>query len=275
MDPAEVPNQLKSRRRAARDHQPALQRGRGRCVERVDSLRSIRNFVVLVSTAAADRARATPCPSRIQLAEAWRHPDDRPQVADRGRRSRCFAAPGSQRPPAALSRRVTAADIMCSVVPPPARSCATSNCSVTRPPARPPAHLSRRPFAQSPLTPHVLSHRRDITPAQAPRDGSAHSCGSTRTYGATPPRLGAAHGSNRCRPTTRLLPLPLSAMRPLRQCTPRTRRQIPLRRATFAAMRPPPALIVTTRLLRYTFLPCAGERTAAAIDGGAAGRVRE
>ena len=39
---------------------------------------------------------------------------------------------------------------------------------------------------------------------------------------------GAAHGSNRCRPITRLLPLPLSAMRPLRQCTPRTRRQIPL-----------------------------------------------
>ena len=107
-------------------------------------------------------------------------------MADRGRRSRCFSAPGSQRAPAALSRRVTAADIMCSVVPAGAgRSCATSICSVTRPPARPPAHLSRRPFAQSPLTPHVLSHRRDITPAQAPRDGSAHSCGSMRTYGAT------------------------------------------------------------------------------------------
>ena len=44
-------------------------------------------------------------------------PCDRPQVADRGRRSRCFSAPGSQRAPAALSRRVTAADIMCSVVP--------------------------------------------------------------------------------------------------------------------------------------------------------------
>ena len=127
-----------------------------------------------------------------------------------------------------------------------------------------------------PLTPRILSHRRDITPAQAPRDGSAHSCGSMRTYGATPPRPGAAHGSNGCRPTTRLLPLPLSAMRPLRQCTPRTRRQIPLQLATFAAMRPPPALIVTTRLLSYTFLPCAGgERTAAVIDGGAAGRVRE
>ena len=37
--------------------------------ENVDTLRSIRNFVVLVSTAAADRARVTPCPSRIQLAE--------------------------------------------------------------------------------------------------------------------------------------------------------------------------------------------------------------
>ncbi|EOD07046.1 hypothetical protein EMIHUDRAFT_448455 [Emiliania huxleyi CCMP1516] len=50
MDPAEVPNQSESRRRAARDHQPAFQRGRARA-------------------------------------------------------------------PAALSRRVTAADIMCSVVP--------------------------------------------------------------------------------------------------------------------------------------------------------------
>ena len=99
------------------DHQPAFQRGRGRCAERVDSLRSIRNFVVLVSTAAADRARVTPCPSRISCPEAWRHPGDRPQVADRGRRSRCFSAPGSQRAPAALARRATAADIMCLVVP--------------------------------------------------------------------------------------------------------------------------------------------------------------
>ena len=49
--------------------------------------------------------------------ELDRHPGGRPQVADRGRRSRCFSAPGSQRAPAALSRRVTAADIMCSVVP--------------------------------------------------------------------------------------------------------------------------------------------------------------
>ena len=156
---------------------------------------------------------------------------------------------------------------------PPARCSRSARCPTTGAPARSPSRAASR--RAKPLTHRVLSHRRDITPAQAPRDGSAHSCGSTRTYGATPPRLGAAHGSNRCRPTTRLLPLPLSAMRPLRQCTPRTRRQIPLRLATVAAMRPPPALIVTTRLLRYTFLPCAGERTAAAIDGGAAGRVRE
>ena len=46
-----------------------------------------------------------------------RHPGGRPQVADRGRRSRCFSAPGSQRAPAALARRATAADIMCLVVP--------------------------------------------------------------------------------------------------------------------------------------------------------------
>ena len=127
-----------------------------------------------------------------------------------------------------------------------------------------PLAFSRRLSAQS-RSRRAYSAIGATSPPQAPRDGSAHSCGSTRTYGATPPRLGAAHGSNRCRPTTRLLPLPLSAMRPLRQCTPRTRRQIPLRLATVAAMRPPPALIVTTRLLRYTFLPCAGERTAAAM----------
>ena len=153
---------------------------------------------------------------------------------------------------------------------PPARCSRSARCPTTGAPARSPSRAASR--RAKPLTHRVLSHRRDITPAQAPRDGSAHSCGSTWTYGATPPRLGAAHGSNRCRPTTRLLPLPLSAMRPLRQCTPRTRRQIPLRRATFAAMRPPPALIITTRLLSYTFLPCAGERTAAATVEPRVGR---
>ena len=38
-------------------------------------------------------------------------------MADRSATHRCFRAPGSQRAPAALPRRVTAADIMCSVVP--------------------------------------------------------------------------------------------------------------------------------------------------------------
>ena len=70
-----------------------------------------------------ERCCCTPSPPVILEApdlprrELDRDPDDRPQVADRGRRSRCFSAPGSQRAPAALSRRVTAADIMCSVVP--------------------------------------------------------------------------------------------------------------------------------------------------------------
>ena len=49
--------------------------------------------------------------------ELDRDPDDRPQVADRGSTHRCFRAPAPQRAPAALPRRVTAADIMCSVVP--------------------------------------------------------------------------------------------------------------------------------------------------------------
>ena len=51
------------------------------------------------------------------LAALDRDPDDRPQVADRSATHRCFSAPGSQRAPAALPRRVTAADIMCLVVP--------------------------------------------------------------------------------------------------------------------------------------------------------------
>ena len=115
MDPAEVSDQSEPRRRAARDHQPAFQRGRARCVEKADTLRCIRNFVVLVSTAAADRARVTPCPSRISCPEAWRHPGDRPQVAVRGAAHRRFRAPGPERAPAALSRRATAADSICSV----------------------------------------------------------------------------------------------------------------------------------------------------------------
>ena len=156
---------------------------------------------------------------------------------------------------------------------PPARCSRSARCPTTGAPARSPSRAaSRRP---KPLTHRVLSHRRDITPRRHLATGRRTRAAQRRTTERPPPRLGAAHGSNRCRPTTRLLPLPLSAMRPLRQCTPQTRRQIPLRLAAFAAMRPPPALIVTTRLLRYTFLPCAGERTAAAIDGGAAGRVRE
>ena len=106
-------------------------------------------------------------------------------MADRGRRSRCFSAPGSQRPPAALSRRVTAADIMCSVVPAGAelRHVELFGNSTAGAPAGSPLAPPLR--TQSPLTPHVLSHRRDITPAQAPRDGSAHSCSSTQNYGAT------------------------------------------------------------------------------------------
>ena len=196
-------------------------------------------------------------------------------MADRSATHRCFRAPGSQRAPAALPRRVTAADIMCSVVPAGAElrhvelfGNSTAGAPAGSPLAPPlrtkPAHAAR-------TQPSARHH---------PRAGTSRRVGALVWLNAdlrsdSAARLGAAHGSNRCRPTTRLLPLPLSAMRPLRQCTPRTRRQIPLRLATVAAMRPPPALIVTTRLLRYTFLPCAGERTAAAIDGGAAGRVRE
>ena len=142
-----------------------------------------------------------------------------------------------------------------------------------RPPTRPPARLLAPPLgAQSRSHTAYSAIGATSLPRRHLATGRRTRAAQRRTTERPPPRLGAAHGSNRCRPTTRLLPLPLSAMRPLRQCTPRTRRQIPLRRATFAAMRPPPALIITTRLLSYTFLPCAGERTAAATVEPRVGR---
>ena len=155
---------------------------------------------------------------------------------------------------------------------------APATCSL-QPQRAVPDHRRARPLAFSPpLGAQSRSHTAysAIGATSPPRrhlaTGRRTRAAQRRTTERPPPRLGAAHGSNRCRPTTRLLPLPLSAMRPLRQCTPRTRRQIPLRLATVAAMRPPPALIVTTRLLRYTFLPCAGERTAAAAVEPRVGR---
>ena len=66
---------------------------------------------------------------------------------------------------------------------PPARCSRTARCPTTDAPARSPSRAASR--RAKPLTHRVLSHRRDITPAQAPRDGSAHSCGSTQNYGAT------------------------------------------------------------------------------------------
>ena len=188
-------------------------------------------------------------------------------MADRSATHRCFRAPAPQRAPAALPRRVTAADSICSVVPASAElrhvelfGGSTAGAPAGSPLAPPlrtkPAHAAR-------TQPSARHH-----PAQAPRDGSAHSCGSTQNYGAT------SAAARRCpwqqqvpphHPPAASASLSHAPMRPLRQCTPRMRRQIPLRLATVAAMRPPPALIVTTRLLRYTFLPCAGERTAAAM----------
>ena len=153
---------------------------------------------------------------------------------------------------------------------PPACCSRSARCPTTGAPARSPScaapsRKARSRRAYSAIGATSLPRRHLAT-------GRRTRAAQRRTTERPPPRLGAAHGSNRCRPTTRLLPLPLSAMRPLRQCTPRTRRQIPLRRAIFAAMRPPPALIITTRLLSYTFLPCAGERTAAATVEPRVGR---
>ena len=50
-----------------------------------------------------------------------------------------------------------------------------------------PLAFSRRLSAQS-RSRRAYSAIGATSPPQAPRDGSAHSCGSTRTYGATPPR---------------------------------------------------------------------------------------
>ena len=66
---------------------------------------------------------------------------------------------------------------------PPACCSRSARCPTTGAPARSPSRAASR--RAKPLTHRVLSHRRDITPAQAPRDGSAHSCGSTQNYGAT------------------------------------------------------------------------------------------
>ena len=56
MDPAEVPNQLQLRRRAARDHQPAFQGARGRCAERAETQNGTRFFSLVLSDAAAHPA---------------------------------------------------------------------------------------------------------------------------------------------------------------------------------------------------------------------------
>ena len=138
-----------------------------------------------------------------------------------------LCAPGFQRAPAALARRVTAADSMSSVVLAGAElrhvelfggsTAGAPTLALLRAASpRKAAHAARtQPSARHHPRRHLATGRRTRAAQR-------------RTTERPPPRLGAAHGSNRCRPTTRLLPLPLSAMRPLRQCTPRTRRQIPL-----------------------------------------------
>ena len=109
--------QLERRRRAARP--PASFSAGSRTVRR----KSRQSEQLSLFFPLFERGCCRPSPPVIRdapdptLAALDRDPGDRPQVADRGRRSRCFSAPGSQRAPAALSRRVTAADIMCSVVP--------------------------------------------------------------------------------------------------------------------------------------------------------------
>ena len=76
---------------------------------------------------------------------------------------------------------------------PPARCSRSARCPTTGAPARSPSRAASR--RAKPLTHRVLSHRRDITPAQAPRDGSAHSCGSAPGAVAKFPRIWAGNAA--------------------------------------------------------------------------------
>ena len=76
---------------------------------------------------------------------------------------------------------------------PPARCSRSARCPTTDAPARSPSRAASR--RAKPLTHRVLSHRRDITPAQAPRDGSAHSCGSSPGAVAKFPRIWAGNAA--------------------------------------------------------------------------------
>ena len=93
MDPAEVPDQLEPRRRAARDHQPAFWPGGERRVEKADTQKQQPSFLPLF-----ERCCCTPSPPVIRVAPdpprsvLDRHPGDRPQVAVRGSAHRRFRA---------------------------------------------------------------------------------------------------------------------------------------------------------------------------------------
>ena len=139
-------------------------------------------------------------------------------MADSGRRPRCFSAPGSQRAPAALPRRVTAADIMCSSHS-PARSCAASNFSVARPPARPPSpptrrthsillvrgRQSRRTTTSLPLTPPTM-HSPSVLAGKA--HGTPNLGWKCRRHGlVAPSAAGQRHTAQTC--ATKMRPLSL------------------------------------------------------------------
>ena len=122
-------------------------------------------------------------------------------MAVRAHCSRRLCAPGPQRAPAALSRRVTAADIMCSVVPAGAELRHVELCSVARPPARPPSPPTRRTHSILLVRGRQSRHTTTSLPLTPPHDAQpVHS----RRQGARnaqfglempPPRVGGALGS--------------------------------------------------------------------------------
>ena len=216
-----------------------------------------------------ERGCCTPSPPVIRdapdptLAALDRHPGDRPQVADRERGRRAARADQAE---------ATSGPHLESVAPPATLPAFAAPAAGSLQPQRAvPDHRRARPLAFS----RRLSARKAAhTPRTQPSARHHSRAGTSRRVGALV-RLNAdlwsdSAAARRC-PWQQQVPPhhPPAASASLSHATPppmhtQTPHQIPPRPATFAAMRPPPALIVTTRLLSYTFLPSAGERTAAA-----------
>ena len=127
----------------------------------------------------------TPCPSHISRAEAWRHPGDRPQVAVCGRGGHAARADQAEATSGPHLEPVAPPATLPAFAAPAAGSLQPQRAVPDHRRARPLAFSRRLSARKAAHTPRTQPRWRDITPAQAPRDGSAHSCGSRQNYGAT------------------------------------------------------------------------------------------